>query len=72
MQKKAFLEDAQPFRQYSAPYTGQNGLTTGYRHSGYVAGDMLLDIINECLLEKRIIDGYCQYYPTFQNLHHNV
>lgn len=44
MQNKAFLEDAQPFRQYSGPYAGQNGLTTGYRHAGYVAGDMLLDI----------------------------
>ena len=70
MQNKAFLEDAQPFRQHSGPYTGQNGLTTGYRHAGYVAGDILLDIINEYLLEKRIIDGYCQHYPGLQN--HNV
>ena len=72
MQNKAFLEDAQPFCQRSGPYIGQNSLTTGYRHTGYVAGDILLDIINEGLLEKRIIDGYCQHYPKLQNLNHNV
>ena len=67
MQNKAFLEDAQPSRQHSGSYTDQNGSTTGYRHTGYVAGDILLDIINEGLLEKRIIDGYCQHYPTLKN-----
>ncbi|MFZ1827309.1 MAG: hypothetical protein WAW42_00750 [Candidatus Competibacteraceae bacterium] len=34
-------------------------LIAGFRHAGYVNGDILLDIIKEGLMEKRkAIDGY--------------
>ncbi len=54
MQNQAVLTDAQCFRPHTRPYMDEKRIITDYRDTGYREGDILLDIIKEGLIEKRI------------------
>ncbi len=54
MQNQAVLTDAQCFRPHTRPYMDEKRVITDYRDTGYREGDILLDIIKESLVEKRI------------------
>ena len=59
MQNKAFLADTQFFSRHTCSSIDKVCVIAGYKHAGYVEGDILLDIIKEGLMEKRrVIDGY--------------
>ena len=67
MQNKALLRDAQFFSPHTRPSIDEDRVIAGYRHTGYREGDLLLDIIKQGLVAKRIaIGGYRQHRPTLQ------
>ena len=59
-EKKALVADALIFSQYARPYINHERVMTGYRHTEYAEGDLLLDIIKQGLVAKHIAagDGY--------------
>ena len=54
MQTQAILADARFFRPHTRPYMDEKRVITDYRDTGYREGDILLDIIKQGLVEKRI------------------
>ncbi|MBK8538188.1 MAG: hypothetical protein IPL59_25730 [Candidatus Competibacteraceae bacterium] len=54
MQTQAALADAQLFRPHTRPNMDEKRVITDYRDTGYREGDILLDIIKEGLIKKRI------------------
>ena len=57
MKNKVFVADARIFSPYARSYINEECVMTGYRHTEYGEGDLLLDIIKEGLVEKHIATG---------------
>lgn len=68
MQNKTFLADARFFSQYIRPYIVEENAIAGYRHTGYGEGDLLLDIIKEGLVAKRIATAIVGIVDIVQQL----
>jgi hypothetical protein len=68
MQNKTFLADARFFSQYARPYIVEESAIAGYRHIGYGEGDLLLDIIKEGLVAKRIATAIVGIVDIVQQL----
>lgn len=66
MQNKAFLADTPFLSRRTGSSIDKVCVIAGYKHTGYVEGDILLDIIKEGLMEKRRVINDYRYRLTLQ------